>query len=247
MPYDPKQRGYSYVDGELQIKQRQPGTTRTAKVLQRKNYDSAELARQARHQAREEARQRNRPAAHTNAGIPTNDYEEDDLADIDGNGDVWPPRMPTSTRRYATNLPQGNVQYQCHPDQVQHSPRRKSATAQAATQGQRVVYTNDIDEDEETERPRPRPRKGHTRVHFHPLVWLGLGMIVMFFLWVGISYVSSWGKTTIDDWHYSRPRTFQIDKIVGHSDSASNATHFIAVNLNQHIIVMELTEWCSLK
>ncbi len=205
MPYDPTQRGYSYVDGELPIKQRQPGTTRTAQVLPRKNYDSAELARQARHQAREEARQRNRPAAHTNAGIPTND-----------------------------------VQYQFHPDQVQHIPRRKSATAQAATQGQRVVYTNDIDEDEETERPRPRPRKGHTRVHFHPLVWLGAGMIVMFFLWVGISFVSTWGKTTLDDWHYTRPRTFQIDTVVGHGDSATNPTHFIAVNLNRHIIVIEL-------
>src|SRR5260370_18147444 len=231
MPYDPTQRGYSYVDGELPIKQRQPGTTRTAQVLPRKNYDSAELARQARHQAREEARQRNRPAAHTNAGIPTNDYEEDDLADIDGNGDVWPPRMPTSTRRYATNLPQGNVQYQFHPDQVQHIPRRKSATAQAATQGQRVVYTNDIDEDEETERPRPRPRKGHTRVHFHPLVWLGAGMIVMFFLWVGISFVSTLGKTTLDDWHYTRPRTFQIYTVVGHVYTATNPIHFHTLTL----------------
>jgi len=241
MPYDPTKRGYAYVDGELPVRQRQSGATRTAQVLPRKEYNPAELARQARHQAREEARQRNRPAAHTTAGIPEEDYEEYDPADIDGNGDVWPPRMPTSTRRYATNLPQGNAQYQFHPDQVQHIPRRKSATAQAATQGQRVVYTNDIAEQEiETERPRPKPRKGHTRVRFHPLVWLGLGMIVMFFLWVGISYVSAWGKTTIDDWQYSRPRTYQTDRAVGHSDSATNPTHFIAVNLNRHIIVIEL-------
>ena len=65
-------------------------------------------------------------------------------------------------------------------------------------------------------------------------------MIVMFFLWVGISYVSAWGKTTIDDWQYSRPRTYQTDRAVGHSDSATNPTHFIAVNLNRHIIVIEL-------
>src|SRR5713226_8998041 len=241
MPYDPTKRGYAYGDGELPVRQRQSGATRTAQVLPRKEYNPAELARQARHQAREEARQRNRPAAHTTAGIPEEDYEEYDPADIDGNGDVWPPRMPTSTRRYATNLPQGNAHYQFHPDQVQHIPRRKSATAQAATQGQRVVYTNDIAEQEiETERPRPKPRKGHTRVRFHTLVWLGLGIILMFFLWVGISYVSAWGKTTIDDWQYSRPRTYQTDRAVGHSDSATNPTHFIAVNLNRHIIVIEL-------
>jgi len=65
-------------------------------------------------------------------------------------------------------------------------------------------------------------------------------MIVMFFLWVGISYASAWGKTTIDDWQYSRPRTYQTDRAVGHSDSATNPTHFIAVNLNRHIIVIEL-------
>ena len=65
-------------------------------------------------------------------------------------------------------------------------------------------------------------------------------MIVMFFLWVGISYVSTWGKTTLDDWHYTRPRTFQIDEVVGHSDSAANPTHFIAVNLNRHILVIEI-------
>src|SRR5712692_1329272 len=106
MPYEPTRRGYAYIDGELPNRSKRPGTTRTAQVLPRKNYDSAELARQARHQAREEARQRNRPAAHTNTDIPDNtDYEEYDPADLDGNGDVWPLPMPTSTRRYATNLP----------------------------------------------------------------------------------------------------------------------------------------------
>src|SRR5258708_30677330 len=82
MPYNPTKRGYYYVDGELPNSQRQPGTTRTAQVLPRKNYDTAELARQARHQAREEARQRNRPETHTNAGIPVD--EEYDDSDIDG-------------------------------------------------------------------------------------------------------------------------------------------------------------------
>src|SRR5260221_4174734 len=47
--------------------------------------------------------------------------------------------------------------------------------------------TGDIEEDEqETVQPlpTPQPRKGHTRVRWHPLVYLGAGMIVMGLLWI---------------------------------------------------------------
>jgi hypothetical protein len=111
------------------------------------------------------------------------------------------------------------------------------------TRHQQQVYSDEIDGDEqETEQPqpRPRPRKGHTRVRLHPLVWLGAGMIVMFFLWIALSYATTWGQTTLNDWHYSRPRTFQIDAVVGHNDSATNPSHFIAVNLNRHVLVIEV-------
>ena len=107
------------------------------------------------------------------------------------------------------------------------------------TRHQQQVYTDEIDEDEK-ETERPRPRKGHTRVRLHPLVWLGAGMIVMFFLWIALSYATTWVQTTLDDWHYSRPRTFHIDAVVGHNDSATNPSHFIAVNLNRHVLVIEV-------
>ena len=90
------------IDEELAVRTNRPGASRTAGVLPRKDYNPAELARQARHQAREEARQRSRTATNTHAAIP-GDYGEDDFADIDGNGDDWPPPMPTITRRYDLN------------------------------------------------------------------------------------------------------------------------------------------------
>ena len=110
------------------------------------------------------------------------------------------------------------------------------------TRHQQPVYTDEIEEDEqETERPRPRPSKrGRTRVRLHPLVWLGAGMIVMFFLWIALTYATTWVQTTLNDWHYSRPRTYQTDAVVGHGDSASNPSHFIAVNLNRHVLVIEV-------
>ncbi len=213
MPYNPTKRGYSYVDGELPNSQRQPGTTRTAQVLPRKNYDTAELARQARHQAREEARQRNRPETHTNAGIHVD--EEYDDSDIDGNGDVWPS--------------QGNVRFQFHPDQVQnipHIPPRSSAYQQE--QGRGVKNTEDI--------PAVKPE----RFHVHWLVIFSLGMLVMIALWAGGSYVTSWWTNHQNDSAYGMPRTYQTDANVGHNDSSTNKTHFIALNLNRHIIIIEL-------
>jgi hypothetical protein len=80
-------------------------------------------------------------------------------------------------------------------------------------------------------------RRGMLRMH--PLLLLGLGMILMLVLWTGLSLVVSWWNTTWDDLHYGRPRTFQIDAVVGQNDSTSNPSHFTALNLNGRIEVIE--------
>jgi hypothetical protein len=46
-------------------------------------------------------------------------------------------------------------------------------------------------------------------------------MIAMLVLWTGLSQVISWWNTTWDDLHSGRPRTFQIDVVVGQNDSPS--------------------------
>ena len=43
-----------------------------------------------------------------------------------------------------------------------------------------------------------------------------------------------------DDATYGRPRTYQVDAVVGHNDSPSNPSHFIFLNLNRQVIVTEL-------
>jgi len=64
-------------------------------------------------------------------------------------------------------------------------------------------------------------------------------MLVMIALWVLGNLAANWWNMTQDDWHYGRPRTFQIDAVVGHNDSSTNPSHFIAVNFNRHITIME--------
>src|SRR6266699_3814665 len=80
-----------------------------------------------------------------------------------------------------------------------------------------------------SERQPPRQR-------LHWLVWVGVALFVMIFGWVLLSIVGSWWQTTLDDWHYGRPRTFQTEANVGHYGYVS---HFVALNLNGKIEVIE--------
>ena len=73
-----------------------------------------------------------------------------------------------------------------------------------------------------------------------PFVAILLGMVVMALLAVALSSLTSWWRIHQDDAQYGRPRTFQLDAVVGHNDSAANPTHFIFINLNRHIDIIEL-------
>ncbi len=81
--------------------------------------------------------------------------------------------------------------------------------------------------------------KRRSALRLHPMLYLGIGMVVMLALWTGLSMAMSWWNTTWDDLHFGRPRTFQIDAVVGHNDSPANPSHFIAINLNGRIEVLE--------
>jgi hypothetical protein len=73
----------------------------------------------------------------------------------------------------------------------------------------------------------------------HPLLYLGIGIIAMLALWTLLSLAVSWGSTTLNDLRYGRPRTFQVDAFVGHNEAGGTPSHFIALNLNGRIEVIE--------
>ena len=74
----------------------------------------------------------------------------------------------------------------------------------------------------------------------HPLLYLGVGMIATVSLLAVVIAVSNWVSTTLDDLHYGRPRTFQIDAYVGHNEAPGMPSHFIALNLHGRLEVIEL-------
>ena len=73
-----------------------------------------------------------------------------------------------------------------------------------------------------------------------PLLAILAGMLVMALLVMGLTSFASWWRVHQDDMQYGRPRTFQMDAVVGHMDSAANPTHFIFLNLNRHVEIIEL-------
>ncbi len=76
--------------------------------------------------------------------------------------------------------------------------------------------------------------------HMHWSFILGLGMLLALALWIGASEALVWWNNHQLDSLYGMPRTFQTDQVVGHSDSTDHPTHFVAINLNAHITIIEI-------
>ena len=68
---------------------------------------------------------------------------------------------------------------------------------------------------------------------------LGIGMVVAILAVLLGQLLLTWLGTTWDDLHYGSPRTYQLDAVVGHEVGAT-PSHFIALNLNGRIEVIEL-------
>src|SRR5947207_14566863 len=70
-------------------------------------------------------------------------------------------------------------------------------------------------------RPLTEERPGRRRF---PLIAILLGMVVMALLAVALSSLTSWWRIHQDDIQYGRPRPFQLNAVVGHSDSPATPT-----------------------
>jgi len=69
---------------------------------------------------------------------------------------------------------------------------------------------------------------------------IGIGMILMVLLFFALNALSNWWTSHQLDAQYGMPRTWQTDQVVGHSDSTDHPTHFIFLNLNGHVEIIEL-------
>ncbi len=148
----------------------------------------------------------------------------------DGTGDeVYDTRIPTSVRRYqmpVTQAPRTVVRY--HRQQV---PPRRSRTQDYAPPVQPQTHTRPTE-------AKAKPAQAHRR-EWHPLVYVGLTILVGLMVFVGVSLALNWWHGYQDDLHYGRPRTAQYDVRVGHHD-VHTPSHFLAINLNKQVEIIEL-------
>jgi hypothetical protein len=83
---------------------------------------------------------------------------------------------------------------------------------------------------------------GKSQAHWrHHLLMIGVGVGMAFavlLVFVG-QFLLGWLGTTMDDLHYGRPRTYQVDAIVGQNDGVTHPSHFIALNFKGQIEVIE--------
>ena len=86
---------------------------------------------------------------------------------------------------------------------------------------------------------QPAPAQARQHVHPHWLVYVGGLFMIGIIGWLAITILGSLWQSKLDDWTYGMPRTYQVDAVVGHNDSASNPSHFIAQNLRGQVIVVE--------
>ena len=74
----------------------------------------------------------------------------------------------------------------------------------------------------------------------HWLIYVGIALFIMIAGWIAFTAFGQWWQGKQDDWTYGNPRTYQTDAVVGHNDSTSSPSHFIAENLHGQILVLEL-------
>lgn len=72
------------------------------------------------------------------------------------------------------------------------------------------------------------------------LIILGLGLMVLVLGVLALNALGNWWQRHSDDVTYGFPRTYQTDQYVGHGDSPAQPDHFIVLNLQGIVEVIEI-------
>lgn len=190
-------------------------------------------------QATREARKRNVPPASPAraghyAGLHPEDRpddEEDGAADLtvtdEDEDEGWYPRMSKSALRLRDTREDPG-------DTVSRSVSRQGMQAVVVTKHRVPARASTLSPKQTDALPRP-----HLRLHW--LVLVGLALFIMVVGYWLFTLAANWWTNAQNTWRYGYPRTSQCDAVVGHEhDSAANPSHFIALNLNGHVEVIEI-------
>jgi hypothetical protein len=159
--------------------------------------------------------------------------EEDDDA-------IYQTRPPSSARRYIQpvehdTLDDANIQ-----NGVFIQRRRSGANSNTNTGMASQAIGPKTTAPKASAQPARAGWSHRSSVRRFPILAIIVGMLLMALLAFVLSSLGSWWQLHQDDVTYGRPRTFQMDAVVGHNDSPANPSHFIFLNLNRHVEIIEL-------
>jgi hypothetical protein len=88
--------------------------------------------------------------------------------------------------------------------------------------------------------PTPRTVIAMPSISLHSLAYIVTALLALLAIYAIMGNVMSWGRSRLDDFRYGATRTFQADEVVGHDDGVGTPTHFIALNLNRQVLIIEI-------
>ncbi len=128
----------------------------------------------------------------------------------------------------------------------QASPTRQYNPAAGHTMSQRVLaavpMTQAHPQQRQNERAERKPSEGISlsKAQGKAMAMAVGAMIALLALYVVVSAAVNWTQVKLDDFQYGRPRTTQMDAYVGHSEAEGSPSHFIAMNLNRRVTILQL-------
>jgi hypothetical protein len=85
-----------------------------------------------------------------------------------------------------------------------------------------------------------RPMVAIPSIPLHTAAYIVTFLLALLAIYAVMGHVVAWGTSHLNDVRYGATRTFQMDAVVGHEDGAGTPTHFIAMNLNRQVAVIEI-------
>jgi hypothetical protein len=137
-------------------------------------------------------------------------------------------RPHTSVRRYRQPVQRDTLD-DYTPRQTSFIQRRKPVVGMPASGG---ITSKAVDPSPVTPLPRIQRKRP-------PWLALALGMMLTLALVICFNAFSSWWQLHQEDATYGMPRTYQTNAVVGHQDSANKPSHFIFLNLNGRVVIVE--------
>jgi hypothetical protein len=136
-------------------------------------------------------------------------------------------------------------------DDLFTSPQlRAVAVAPAIPQPRRGAPALPWRREEATPQPRPTrqvaqtqaqaPARSERVVEARSVMMIAGAAVMIVALYAIVSAAVQWTQVKLDDLQYGRPRTMQLDAYVGHNEAGGVPSHFVAMNLNRRVTIIEM-------